>query len=277
MNSRSDAGGIEGGNELWLVRKGHMGDVILTEPVARALRTRYHRIVLVTKYVAIGRLLQAYDEVRDYAEFAHAPASAVDLLTLTYEHRRDLHYLDAYAEMAHVTLADRLPRLAGGDRQLSASPYCLLAPHTSEWRRTMRTWPQRFFFELGRAIVHRFNLRVITLDDSTSFEDMLGLIRHCTLFVGNDSGPAIIAQCYGRAAVVLFGGTRPASVLFGATAVGLSHDVGCNGCLHDGGADSDSSCATPLCLRALTVSTVIDAVARQLSSLTKAALVSRGK
>jgi ADP-heptose:LPS heptosyltransferase len=252
-------------SELWLVRKGHMGDVILTEPVARALRERYSRLVLVTQYVAIGRLLEAYDAVRGYTEeFVTAPPKNADRLVLTYEHRRDLHYLDAYADSARVSLPYRLPRLRGGDRRLIEGPYCLIAPYTSQWRREMRTWPERYFEDLSQTIQLRFDLQVVVLDGRYGFDEMLALIRHCRVFVGNDSGPAVIAQCYRRPAVVLFGATRAESVLVDSSAVGISQDVGCNGCLHHHGAVR-LSCADPLCLRSLGVGTVLDAITRQLS------------
>lgn len=91
-----------------------MGDVILTEPIARGLRTRYKSITLFTEYLNVGRLLEGYDDVRNYSELTTLKASNhVDQLILTYETYPNLHYLDGFAKCTGIILPDRMPRLAG--------------------------------------------------------------------------------------------------------------------------------------------------------------------
>jgi hypothetical protein len=249
---------------LWLIRKGHMGDVILTEPVARALRARYDHIVLFTEYVKAGRLLEGYDEVCAYSDLPAAQVSKnIHQLVLAYETYTDLHYLDGFAACAGVTLPDRMPRLAGGDHRLVKEDYCLIAPHTSDWFREMREWPLSRFLKLGTALEKDTRLRVVVLDDKYSFDEMLSLIKHCSLFVGNDSGPGIIAQCYDRPSVILFGATKARLVLFSRMAVGVTEDVGCNGCRHYTRYTS-IGCASPLCLDNLSVETVINVAKKHL-------------
>ena len=53
---------------LHVTRMGHIGDVIITEPVVRALKPHFTRAVLYTHCIAAGRLLEIYDDVRPYAE-----------------------------------------------------------------------------------------------------------------------------------------------------------------------------------------------------------------
>src|ERR1051326_1748754 len=109
---------------LWLIRKGHMGDVILTEPIARALRQDYDNLILFTDYVNVGKLLEAYDEVREFSQLETLQASCnIEKLILAYELHPALHYLDGFAECAGITLRDRMPRLAGGDERIVGSDY----------------------------------------------------------------------------------------------------------------------------------------------------------
>ena len=47
------------------------------------------------------------------------------------------------------------------------------------------------------------------LEKKYSFSEMMSLIKHCWVFIGNDSGPAIIAQSFKKKAFIVFGATRP--------------------------------------------------------------------
>jgi ADP-heptose:LPS heptosyltransferase len=38
---------------------------------------------------------------------------------------------------------------------------------------------------------------------------MLSLIKHCEFIIGNDSGPAVIAQSFNKKSFILFGATHP--------------------------------------------------------------------
>lgn len=83
--------------------------------------------------------------------------------------------------------------------------YILLAPFTSKWEEKKRSWGYHKFVELSGLLSEHYNIRCVILEDSYSFCDMLSLIRHCRLLVGNDSAPAIIAQSFEKKCFVIFG------------------------------------------------------------------------
>jgi ADP-heptose:LPS heptosyltransferase len=123
----------------------------------------------------------------------------------------------------------------------------------------MREWPESRFAELAQCLNEHSGIPFIVLRPSHSFCEMLSLIEHCELFVGNDSGPAILAQCFGRATFVILGATRPDLVLLSDDAIGIIKDVGCNGCKHFA-RHTDIICASPTCLAELSVEDVFGQV-----------------
>lgn len=248
-----------------LIRKGHLGDVIMTEPVARALKASNHEVVLVTEYDHVAPYLPTYDRVEPYSSFAiRIGANDLDpehFIVLAYENYPELHYLDGLAKCAQVTLADRTPRIRGGFAAPIAGKYCVIAPHTSSWNRGMREWSYFAFCEVARLLRSKYGIAVFFLKPEHSFEEMFALIEHCSLFIGNDSGPGIIAQAYSRPSLIIFGATDYSKVLFSPNAFPLWVDVGCNGC-RQRNRNSRVECNTPICLECITSELVIKNVAR---------------
>jgi ADP-heptose:LPS heptosyltransferase len=235
---------------------GHIGDVIITEPVTRALKPQFNRAVLYTNYIETGRLLEIYDDVLPYSlrpTEVTRPGDAI--FNPLYEIFPGINHLDGFARAAGVTLEDRLPRVKGGWPRLKEGRYGLIAPETSRWMRQMRQWPGERFAELKSRLESSLGFDVVLLQPSHSFSQMLSLIEHCSLFAGNDSAPAILAQCYHRPSFVICGSTRPERVLLDPAAVGIEHEVGCNGC-KDFARHTDIGCASPFCLTDLTVDQV---------------------
>ncbi|HWY63419.1 MAG TPA: glycosyltransferase family 9 protein [Rhizomicrobium sp.] len=241
---------------LHVVRKGHIGDVIITEPVVRVLKRQFNRALLYTHYIEAGRLLEIYDDVLPYdlkpAEVTR-PGDAI--FNPLYEVFPGANHLDGYARAAGVTLEDRLPRVKSGWPRIGSGRYGLIAPETSNWMRDMRQWPLERFTELKSRLQAALGFAFVLLGPSHSFCDMLSLIEHCDLFVGNDSAPAILAQSWRRPAFVICGSTRAMRVLLDPSAVGIEHEVGCNGC-KDFARHTDIGCASPICLTELTVDKV---------------------
>jgi len=182
-------------------------------------------------------------------------------IVLAYEIHPELHYLDGFAKCAKVTLADRTPRLRGGFAAPIAGKYCVIAPHTSSWSRGMREWSYLAFHEVARRLHSEYRIEVFFLKPEHSFEEMLALIEHCSLFIGNDSGPGIIAQAYSRPSLIIFGATDYSKVLFSAHACPLWVAVGCNGC-RQRNRNSRVECNTPICLDSVSSELVIQNAVR---------------
>ncbi|WP_350284126.1 glycosyltransferase family 9 protein [Geobacter sulfurreducens] len=109
-------------------------------------------------------------------------------------------------------------------------------------------------------------MRAIFLEPRHSFVEMLSLVEHCSLFIGNDSGPGILAQAYHRPALILFGATDPDKVLFASEARPIWVDVGCNGC-RQWSRNSLFECNTPWCMDRIEPDLVLMASASLLNEL----------
>lgn len=248
---------------LHVVRMGHIGDVILTEPVVRALKPQFRRAVLYTHCWAAGRLLAVYDEVLPYELKPAAVTQPGDaIFNPLYEIFPGVNHLDGYARAAGLSLEGeeaRLPKVTGGHPRPREGDYGLIAPETSSWMQAMRQWPREKFEALRTRLEASLGFEFVMLSREHDFGQMLSLIQHCACFVGNDSAPAILAQAWRRPAFVICGSTRPGTVLLSAAAVGIEHWVGCNGC-KDIARHTDIACASPMCLEDLDVAQVLAAV-----------------
>lgn len=251
---------------LHVLRVGHMGDVLLTEPIAAALRGDFQKVVLYTDHVEAGRLMPVYDEVRPFLDESRVIIRPGDrVLKLLYEIYPGINHLEGFARCAGVRAPYRVPILQRGSRRLVPGTYVLLAPDTSSWIERMRKWPPERMLAVGELIRTRLGMRVVVLDRAHSFGHMISLIEHCSAFLGNDSGPAILAQCFERPAFVIFGATSPERVLLADSARAIVNPVGCNGCKHFA-RHTDIECAVPLCLDGLRVENVFEALSLALTA-----------
>jgi hypothetical protein len=234
--------------KLAVIRRGHMGDVLITDPVIRPLRSHFDHLTIYTDFPKAAGLLDLYDEIRPYSEHLVITPELFDkVLCPVYETYPGINHLDGYARCLGIFPHSRVPTVKRDSPRIAAGRYALVAPHTSEFVRQMREWPFARFEKLAGRLEAAFQLPVIILRPEHTFEQMVSLIEHCSWFVGNDSGPAILAQCFAKTAFVLFGATRPGLVLLSDLAVPLIHDVSCNGCKHVA-RHTDIECASPLCL-----------------------------
>ncbi len=244
--------------KLGIIRRGHMGDILLIEPIIDALRDSYKSITIFTDYPHVADLLGIFDTVLPYDEHQRIQPWDFDrTLCLKYEIYPGVNHLDGYAIDAGVTLRHRVPVIRRGFSPVRQSPYGLIAPAVSTWIRPMREWSLRCFNELSNRLATLSGISIAMLDSATSFDEMLSLVEHCAFFVGNDSGPAILAQCFSRPTFVIFGATLPKLILLRDDAIGIWKDVGCNGCKHLA-RHTEIECASPLCLEKLTVNDVVD-------------------
>lgn len=250
------------GEKICIVRKGHMGDVIFSEPVAAALRAAGHDVALCTEYERVGRLLASYYEVLPYSDFTGGKLVGFDRVhELRYELRPYSHYLDAYAEDVGVRLTRRVPLFKASPPRIVEGRYGVIAPHTRGWMREMRTWPFDRYEELARLLPGLCGFPWRMLQPGDTFDEMMSLLANASSFVGNDSGPAVIAQSFSVPCVVIFGATNSRQVLFGSEAHGVTHQVGCNGCRHIT-RHTDIGCASPICIEGITTESVLRAVAK---------------
>lgn len=253
-------------DKLCIVRKGHMGDVILTEPLAASLVADGFTIALCTEHEKIGRLLASYTKVHPYTDFLNHKLDSYDKVhVLRYELHPHRHYLDAYADDIGVILKRRIPRFKVSFPPLITSKYGIIAPHTSNWMQHMRTWPIERYLKLVELLPKHCGFPWRLLHPSDTFDEMMRFVANAAFFIGNDSGPAVIAQSFSVPSIVLFGATNSKQVLFGTDARGITYSVGCNGCRHIT-RHTNIECTVPLCIDGISTEMVMSEVESLLAS-----------
>lgn len=116
------------------------------------------------------------------------------------------------AELEEQPLLGIHPGSRSGARQWPIERYAAVAVSVWEEHR-LRPVVLGDEQHLGRALVQRIGdaARPIDLTGRTSLGALSALIRRLTIFVGNDSGPAHVAEAVGTPSVVIFGSSNPLS------------------------------------------------------------------
>jgi hypothetical protein len=148
---------IESGKvaSVCLVRSGHLGDVVLTEPVARFLSAYVPRIRLATDVSCAADILNVYDALIPYHQYI-ALRDPGDLpIRLAYElSDNSKSYIQGYMESigyGDVALSTA-PAIKRGWGKLETGSYALIAPRTSDWEAKKRNWGHGSFLELARQL-----------------------------------------------------------------------------------------------------------------------------
>ncbi len=252
---------------ICLVRRGHLGDVILTEPIARYFKSKYDNVYLATDYIQAKCLLDGtYTDFIRINELDECKIEFESKITLTYELTPALNYIEGFANSANIVLKNKIPIVNSDWKNVVGSEYVLLAPSTSSWVYSMRNWGVENFRKLKDRIETAYKIQAIILEIKYSFTEMLYLIRHCKLLIGNDSAPGIISQCFNRNSFIIFGATHPKYVFFNKNANAIFAELDCIGCRHIS-RYTEIECASPLCLTELTVESVFNIISPTLNNL----------
>lgn len=254
------------GAKLAVIRQGHMGDVLITEPIISVLRDKYSHVTIYTDFPRVAALLPVIDEIVPYPGHLCISEGQFDrVINPLYEIYAGINHLNGFAKSVGVELRHRVPVLRRGSPRIVDTAYGFVAPHTSNFVKSMREWPESRFVELAQRLEDYTGLPFVLLRRDHSFDEMVSLIEHCELFVGNDSGPSILAQCFNRPSFVIFGATRSDLVLLAEDAVGITKGIECNGCKHFA-RHTDIMCATPMCLTTLDVKDVFSQIVVRLKT-----------
>jgi GT2 family glycosyltransferase/ADP-heptose:LPS heptosyltransferase/predicted SAM-dependent methyltransferase len=236
-------------------RRNALGDVLLITPVLHELRNKYRdaTIAVTTLYPT---LLEGNPDV-DQVLRAPAPLPGFDLtFDLQYEHLPELHIVDAYAQIAGVTLSDRTPSLHLAQADLEAADAVLreagvrldtplVAFHVeSGWK--VRDWPLDRFRAVAEALEQR-GAQVVVLGErptmpldfgidlrgKTTLRSLAALVFKCDALLSIDSGVMHLAAALRRPFVGLFGCTDPDKrVPDWARPAAVYAEIVCHGCHH---------------------------------------------
>jgi len=199
---------------VYLVRKGNLGDVIMTEPIARLLSKYVNRVNLITNINTknIKLALGTYNNIYKFNRANLMKARHKTAIKLIYElSSNQKTYIQGYMESIGFDKTDitNIPKLNNEWEDIVNKQYILLAPLTSNWEKKKRNWGHKKFVKLSRLLEKEYKIKCLMLGEKHSFREMLSLIKNCEFFVGNDSGPGIIAQSFKKKAFIIFGATHP--------------------------------------------------------------------
>ena len=205
---------IESGKikSVCLVRSGHLGDVIMSEPIARFLSKYVDKIYLATGIEGAGLIFDIYDNVYKYNKINSEEIDCDMMIKLVYElSDNQKTYIQGYMEsigFAEVIIKD-IPMLNDNWKNIIEGEYILISPFVSWWEEKKRGWGYEKFIELSKLLESEYNIKCVILEKYYSFSEMMSLIRYCKFFVGNDSAPAVIAQSFSKKSFIIFGATSP--------------------------------------------------------------------
>jgi lipopolysaccharide heptosyltransferase II len=156
----------------------------------------------------------------------------------------------------------------------------------------LKQWPSDNFAALGRRLINMFGGRIVILgsagdQDSAqqlceaigpgtvnlagqcSLPQTVALLKHCTLYIGNDSGPMHLASAAGIPIVALFGPSCPHRFApWTARKRVLWKELPCSPCAVRDHADCCTVCifAQPLCIQSIAVEEVVEEVQAAIAS-----------
>ena len=255
---------IESGKikSVCLVRSGYLGDVIMTEPIARFLSKYVSKIYLATKVENAEKIFNAYDKVYKYDQISSGEINCDIMIKLVYELSDNKKtYIQGYMEsigFGEVITKD-IPILNSDWENIIEGEYILIAPFTSLWEEKKRDWRYKKFIELSKLIETEYNTKCLILEKCYSFSEMMSLIRHCKFLIGNDSGPAIIAQSFKKKAFVIFGATRPEYIHMSEYTIPIYDRNRHRLCKHSSRKE-ELDCCEEFCMERITVNKVFNQI-----------------
>src|SRR3989338_891074 len=255
---------IESGKikSLCLVRSGHLGDVVMSDPVARFLSKFVGSVSLATEVEEAGLLFNSYHNIYKYSDLVVGNIKDDAIIRLVYE-LSDNHksYIQGYMEsvgFGDTTIKD-VPILNDNWDRIIDEKYILITPHTSWWEEKKRSWGYEKFTQLKTLLEDEFKIKCILLEKSHSFSEMISLIRHCEFIVGNDSAPCVIAQSFDKKSFIIFGATNPKYLHLSKNVVSIYDKDRHKLCSHVT-REEEMRCCEEFCMDRIRVSDVLDKI-----------------
>lgn len=247
---------------ICLVRSGHLGDVIMTEPVARFLLKYVDKVHLATEIENAELIFGTYDKVYKYSQVNSEEIDCDIMIKLVHElSNNQKTYIQGYMEsigFGEVIVKD-IPMLNSDWNNIIEGEYILIAPFISSWEEEKRNWGYKKFIELSNLLEEQYNTKCVILEKHYSFSEIMSLIKHCRFFVGNDSGPAIIAQSFKKKAFIIFGATRPEYIHLSEYTVPIYDRNRHRLCKHNSRKE-ELDCCEEFCMNRISVNEVFDRI-----------------
>lgn len=249
-----------------LVREGNLGDLIMTEPVARFLLNYVDDVYLATRNTEIKKVLPTYKDICSYERINENNCGADINIRLVYElSGNDKTYIQGYMEsvgFGDVELKD-IPKIRNDWDRIIIEKYFLISPYTSKWEEKKRSWGYEKYLDLKEKIEKELNIKGIILEKEYSFDEMFSLIKNCEFVVGNDSGPLIIAQSFNKKSFIIFGATDPKYLHLCNNVVSF-YDKGRHDLCRHNSRFEEIQCCEESCMDIISVKDVFDTIIKNI-------------
>lgn len=255
---------IENGevSSVCLVRDRNLGDVVMTEPIARFLSKYVDKVYLATDIKEADSIFRTYDNIYKYKDINSSDINCDAKIKLIHElSDNKTSYIQGYMDSIGFgeIINNDIPEINQEWKKIADGEYILLAPFTSTWEEKKRNWGYEKFSELKSLIEKELHIKCIFLEKEDSFSDMMSLIRHCSFIVGNDSGPTVIAQSFNKKSFIIFGATHPKYLHLSKNVVSL-YDKGRHKLCTHSTRDEEIKCCEEFCMDRIRVANVFDTI-----------------
>lgn len=230
---------------ICLVRRGHLGDVVMTEPVARFISKYIGDISLATEITEADKLFDTYSKVYPFNDLVEGKIYADAIVRLVYERSDNKKtYIQGFMESVGFSdiKTNEIPKLTESWPKIIDGEYALIAPYTSWWEEKKRNWGHGKFVGLKDLIEKGLDTKCVVLEKDYSFSDMMSLIQHCKFIIGNDSGPTVIAQSFDKKSFIIFGATHPKYLHLSKNVVSIYDEGRHHLCSHKSRGDEIGCC-----------------------------------
>ncbi len=248
---------------ICLVRSGHLGDVVMTEPVARFLSRYIKDISLATEINEVDKLFNdVYGKIYAFNDVVDGKIHADAVIRLVHERSgNEKTHIQGYMESIGFPdiKMNEIPILSESWPKIIEGEYVLIAPYTSWWEEKKRNWGHDKFIELKNLIEKELGIKCIVLEKDYSFSDMISLIKHCNFIIGNDSGPTVIAQSFNKKSFMIFGATHPKYLHLSKSVVSIYDKDRHKLCSHSN-RDEEIKCCEEFCMDRIRVSDVFNTI-----------------
>jgi ADP-heptose:LPS heptosyltransferase len=201
------------------------GDVLLITPIIRQLAENWPNSPITVETLDVMQPIFAGNpHVKKVVGSALRTRDTMYInLDMSYENKPGKHVLDAYAEVANVTLKSRTTELFTPRTNEKAGMWVAVHPGPTTW--VGKNWPMDRWNELCRhlrssgykVVLVGHGNDIIACDRDirgrTSIDELAREISACDFFVGVDSFPIHVAQAIGVPVVGLFGVTNASCLL----------------------------------------------------------------
>lgn len=247
---------------IYLVRSGHLGDVIMSEPVARFLSRFVGDVSLVTEIKKADILFNSYHKIYEYTDLIDGKIGSGAVVKLVHElSDNQKSYIQGYMEsigFEDINMKD-IPILNDNWERIIEEKYILIAPYTSWWEEKKRSWGYEKFVQLKKLLEDEFKIKCVIIEKNHSFSKMMSLIRHCEFIIGNDSGPSVIAQSFNKKSFIIFGATHPKYLHLSKSTVSIFDENRHKICTHNT-RDEEIKCCEDFCMDRIRIPDVFNII-----------------